>query len=83
MGHDRMRRGHLDLSPDEKRLHSLAVEWLSDRANPEKDGGLGMFADTRFCIDLMKLLQQVEQDAVKRALTVYHGRATSRKGKKK
>ena len=51
----------------DKRLHAIAVKWLLDRANPEDDGGLGVFADTRFCIDLTKLLQRVERAATKRA----------------
>lgn len=30
-------------------LHKVAVRWLMDRANPESQGGLGVFADTRHC----------------------------------
>jgi hypothetical protein len=45
------------------RLHTVAVEWLKDRANPEADGGLGVFADTRFCGDLTRLLKRVERAA--------------------
>lgn len=48
------------------RLHQMAVEWLADRANPEEEGGLGVFADTRFCLDLTKLLQRVERAAKRR-----------------
>jgi hypothetical protein len=39
----------------------MAVRWLADRANPEEDGGLGVFADTRFCVDLTRLLVRVQQ----------------------
>jgi hypothetical protein len=45
------------------RLHTVAVEWLKDRANPEDQGGMGVFADTRFCVDLTRLLQCVERAA--------------------
>jgi hypothetical protein len=45
------------------RLHTVAVEWLKDRANPEEQGGMGVFADTRFCVDLTNLLQRVERAA--------------------
>ena len=45
------------------RLHTVAVEWLKDRANPEEQGGMGVFADTRFCVDLTRLLQRVERAA--------------------
>ena len=48
-------------------LHDMAVEWLKDRANPENEGGLGVFADTRFCEDLTRLLKRVEQIALRRA----------------
>lgn len=48
------------------KLHNLAKNWLMDRANPEEDGGLGMFADTRFCLDLTALLRKVERAALKR-----------------
>ena len=47
------------------RLHTVAVEWLKDRANPEKQGGLGTFADTLFCLDLAKLLESVERAALR------------------
>jgi hypothetical protein len=47
------------------RLHTVAVEWLKDRANPEEQGGIGVFADTRFCLDLTQLLQRVERAAVR------------------
>jgi hypothetical protein len=46
------------------RLHTVAVEWLKDRANPEEEGGMGVFADTRFCLDLTRLLQRVEKAAL-------------------
>ena len=46
------------------RLHTVAVEWLKDRANPEEEGGMGVFADTRFCLDLTRLLQRVERSAL-------------------
>ena len=42
------------------RLHTVAVEWLKDRANPVEQGGMGVFADTHFCLDLTRLLQSVE-----------------------
>lgn len=48
------------------RLHRVAVRWLMDRANPESQGGLGMFADTRFCCQLEKLLKRVERSAKRR-----------------
>jgi hypothetical protein len=44
-------------------LHDLAVEWLMDRANPEEQGGLGVFADTRFCSELETLLKRVDRTA--------------------
>ena len=47
------------------RLHTVAVEWLKDRANPEEQGGMGVFADTRFCVDLTRLLQRVERAALR------------------
>ena len=47
------------------RLHIVAVEWLKDRANPEEQGGMGVFADTRFCVDLTRLLQRVERAALR------------------
>lgn len=34
------------------KLHKMATKWLTDRANSESEGGLGVFADTRFCLDL-------------------------------
>jgi hypothetical protein len=43
------------------RLHDMALEWLLDRANPESQGGLGVFADTRFCLDLTRLLKRVQR----------------------
>jgi len=51
------------------RLHQMAVEWFADRANQE-EGGLGVFADTRFCLDLTKLLQRVERAANSRVFNV-------------
>jgi hypothetical protein len=47
------------------RLHTVAVEWLKDLANPEDQGGMGVFADTRFCLDLTRLLQRVERSALR------------------
>ena len=47
------------------RLHTVAVEWLKDRANPEDQGGMGVFADTRFCLDLTRLLQNVERSVLR------------------
>lgn len=44
-------------------LHAKAVRWLADRANPETDGGLGVFADTRFCLELEALLKKVDAAA--------------------
>ena len=52
-------------SPHAGRLHTVAVEWLKDRANPEDQGGMGVFADTRFCVDLTRLLQRVERAALR------------------
>jgi hypothetical protein len=34
-----------------------------DRANPEEQGGLGMFADTRHCLALTELLKRVDYAA--------------------
>jgi hypothetical protein len=51
------------VKPGSERLHKMAVKWLADRANPEEDGGLGVFADTRFCLDLTKLLERVDRAA--------------------
>lgn len=53
-------------SDHNNRLHNMAVKWLKDRANPEDQGGLGVFADTRFCTDLEKLLRRVECAALRR-----------------
>ena len=50
-----------------KRLHKMSVKWLMDRANPESEGGLGVFADTRFCVDLTQLLERVERAAIRRS----------------
>lgn len=52
-----MKKGHSG------RLHALAVEWLMDRANPETEGGLGVFADTRYCLALTILLKRVDRAA--------------------
>lgn len=51
-----------------KPFHKVAVKWLMDRANPEEEGGLGVFADTRFCGALTKLLEKTDRAATKRAL---------------
>ena len=51
------------MSAHKGELHDLAVEWLADRANPEKDGGLGIFADTRYCLALTTLLKRVDRAA--------------------
>lgn len=48
-------------SPHSGRLHALALNWLQDRANPEMEGGLGVFADSRYCLELTKLLERVER----------------------
>jgi hypothetical protein len=55
------KRPHVQLG--EERLHKMAVKWLADRANPEDQGGLGVFADTRFCSSLTKLLVRVDRAA--------------------
>jgi hypothetical protein len=52
------------------RLHGMAVRWLRDRANPEPEGGLGMFADTRFCLELTRLLEQVQEMNMKKSKKV-------------
>jgi hypothetical protein len=49
------------VQPGSEKLHTMAVKWLADRANTEEEGGLGVFADTRFCTQLTKLLQRVER----------------------
>ncbi len=46
-------------------LHKVAVRWLMDRANPESQGGLGVFADTRYCDDLTTLLERVYRRGVR------------------
>ena len=48
------------------RFHKLATNWLADRANPETEGGLGVFADTRFCSELERLLVTIDRAAFKR-----------------
>jgi hypothetical protein len=53
-------------APHKGRLHAMALEWLMDRANPESDGGLGVFADSRYCTELTKLLERVERSALRR-----------------
>lgn len=58
---------HGDLSQRGQKLHAMAVEWLMDRANPEADGGLGVFADTRFCLELTELLMRVDRAARREA----------------
>lgn len=45
------------------RLHAVAREWLADRANPESEGGMGVFADTLFCESLTSLLRRVDRAA--------------------
>jgi hypothetical protein len=49
-----------------KKLHKLATDWLAGRAIPERDGGLGVFADTWFCSDLERLLATIDRAAFKR-----------------
>jgi hypothetical protein len=39
-----------------------------DRANPEEQGGLGVFADSRFCVDLTKLLLRIDRAARREAV---------------
>lgn len=51
-----------------RRLHDAAVRWLMDRANPEEQGGLGVFADSRFCVDLTKLLLRIDRAARREAV---------------
>ena len=51
------------MSAHKGELHALAVEWLADRANPETEGGLGVFADTRYCLVLTELLKRVDRAA--------------------
>lgn len=48
------------------KLHKLATNWLAERANSEREGGLGYFADTRFCSELERLLVTVDRAAFKR-----------------
>ena len=42
------------------RFHKLATNWLAERANS------GVFADTRFCSELERLLVTIDRAAFKR-----------------
>lgn len=58
-----------------RRLHGMAVHWLMDRANPEDQGGMGVFADTRFCMDLTKLRARSSHRTQARTREEEEGRA--------
>jgi len=63
----------MSIANHQSRLHRMAVAWLAVRANPEAEGGLGVFADTRFCTALTELLEKVDEAAFRRGVAV--GRA--------
>jgi hypothetical protein len=49
------------MKPTERDIEK-AGEWLMDRANPEDEGGLGCFADTRFSDDLAAFRAQAREE---------------------